>query len=116
MAIQTFPWRLERDIDPTFKYRVNEAKFGDGYTQRSTDGINTRDESWSIKMHGNGKRTKEVMDFFDAHAGWKSFFWTPPLGTLGLYVASDPKYDAQGGDVWTVTATFTKVYAAIPTT
>lgn len=110
---KTFKWRIERDFDPTIEYRVITSQFGDGYKQTSTEGVNTKNESWSIKVHAYEKEAKEIMAFFDEHQGYKSFFWTPPLGDLGLYTCSNPSPSAQGGGLYTITGTFVKSFSSL---
>ena len=110
--VKTFTWQVERDIDPTIKYRAVETQFGDGYKQTSADGINIKDEQYAFKAHAYGVKAQEIMDFFDEHQGWKSFFWTPPLGKLGLYTCADPKPTPQGGGLYAISGTFVKVFAA----
>ena len=110
---ETFKWQYERDVDTTIEYRVIETQFGDGYKQTSADGINTKNESYTIKVHGRENDIKEIMAFFDAHGGWKSFFWTPPLKTIGLYTCTDPKPTPQGGGLYTISGTFVKSYSSL---
>lgn len=110
---KTFKWRIERDIDATINYRVIETQFGDGYKQTSADGINTKNEQYAIKVHAYNEDATEIMAFFDEHQGWKSFFWTPPLGKLGLYTCVDPKPTPQGGGLYTITGTFVKSYSSM---
>lgn len=109
---KTFTWRVEREIDPTIEYRVNTAQFGDGYKQTSTEGVNTKNEQYAIKVHGNEATAKQIMAFFDEHQGFKSFFWTPPLGKLSLFTCVDPKPVPQGGGLYTITGTFVKSFSA----
>ena len=109
---ETFKWKVERELDPTIDYRVIETQFGDGYKQTSADGINIKSEQYSIKVHAYKDEAKLIMDFFDRHQGWKSFFWTPPLGKLSLFTCVDPKPVDQGGGLYTITGTFVKSYSA----
>lgn len=110
--VDTFKWRVERDVDATIEYKIIETQFGDGYKQTSTDGINTKSEQYAITVHAYEDEAKEIMAFFDKQKGWKSFFWTPPLGELSLYTCTDPKPSAQGGGLYTITATFVKSFAS----
>lgn len=110
---ETFTWRTERDLDPTIDFRVITAQFGDGYKQTSADGINNKNEQYAIKVHAYETEAKLIKEFFDRHQGWKSFFWTPPLGTIGLYTCADPKPVAQGGGLYLFTGTFVKSYASL---
>ena len=109
---ETFTWKVERAPDPTIEYRVITAQFGDGYKQTSADGINIKNEQHSIKVHAYKEEARQIMDFFDRQQGWKSFFWTPPLGELGLYTCVDPKPVDQGGGLYTITGTFVKSFSA----
>lgn len=110
---ETFTWKLERDIAPTIKYKVIEAQFGDGYKQTSSDGINNTDESWSIKTHATTRVAKEIKAFFDRHKGVTSFYWTPPLGDLGLYTCDDPNYVPLSTQLYTITGTFVRSYSSL---
>lgn len=113
MAVKTFNWMTEREMDTTITYRVIETKFGDGYTQTATEGINTKDQQYAIRVNAKSKVASEIMDFFDEHQGYKAFLWKPPLGKLALYRCVDPTPKAQGGDLWLITGTFVKSYASI---
>lgn len=112
MATETFKWRVERNLSPTIGYRVIETQFGDGYVQTSADGINTKDESYQIRVVLKSEaEATEVMDFFDRHAGYKTFLWKPPLGKMSLFRCSDPTPSPQGGNVFVITGTFVKSYS-----
>lgn len=110
--IETFTWQTERGVQPTINYKTITAQFGDGYAQTSTDGINNKDESYAVKVHAYGDKAVEIKDFFDRHAGWKSFYWTPPLGKIGLYRCLDATPVAQGGGLYVFSGTFIKSYSA----
>lgn len=109
---ETFTWKVERDIDPTIEYRTTGTQFGDGYMQESANGINTKTEEYPIKVHAYESEAKLIMDFFDRHQGFRSFFWTPPLGKLGLYKCKNPQPRPQGGGLYVISGTFVKSFAA----
>lgn len=112
MAIETFKWRVESNVDASIDYRVIEVQFGDGYAQISSDGINTKNEQYTIRVHALRNEANNIMAFFDRHKGAKSFFWTTPLGSLGLFTCKDPKPQDQGGGLYSITGTFVKVFAS----
>ena len=64
------------------KYRVLKAEFGEGYTQRSRDGINsiqrTYNAVWNNILSANALVIK---DFLDALGGADSFEWQHPEDT-----------------------------------
>lgn len=111
--IKTFGWKVEKGPTPSINYRTVESQFGDGYKQVSIDGINTKEESYSITVNAYKELAQVIMDFFDEHEGMKSFYWTPPLGKLGLYTCKDPAPIDKGGGLYTITGTFVKTYASM---
>lgn len=113
MAIKTFHWKIENNFQANIAYRVIETQFGDGYAQISSDGINNKNESYSIKVHAMEKDAKTIMDFFDEHKGSKSFLWTPPLGEIGLYTCKDPTPRNEGGLLYSISGTFVKVFSSM---
>lgn len=113
MAVETFKWKVERNITPTIDYRVIETTFGDGYKQLSADGINTKNASYTIRVHARTNEAIEIMSFFDRHKGIKSFFWTPPLDTIGLFTCRDPAWNDEGGGLYSITGTFVKSYSSM---
>lgn len=112
MATPTFTWTVTTSTTPTMDYTVRSASFGDGYVQTAGEGINNKTESWAITWIGTKTDCLAIMNFFDERAGWKSFYWTTPLGKLGLFRATAPTATEMGGRTFQITATFTKAYAA----
>ncbi|ANA49264.1 minor tail protein [Pseudomonas phage phiPMW] len=111
MATKTFTWRVERNLTPTIDYRTTKTQFGDGYEQVSSDGINTKNESWAVRVTAKTeKEAGEIMDFFDSLGGVHSFLWKPPLGKTALYRCDNPTPTPQGGGVYVITGTFVKSY------
>ena len=61
------------------KTRILEANFGDGYSQRAGDGINTIKGKWNPEWTAlNQVNFDELNDFFEERNGRKNFNWTPP--------------------------------------
>jgi phage-related protein len=114
MATKKFTWRVEKAVAMPAKYRSIVTQFGDGYEQTTADGINTKDEQYSVRIPAkNETEAKEIMAFFDEHNGVRSFAWTPPLGSLSLFKCADPDPQHQGGDVWVITATFKRSFSNV---
>lgn len=71
-----FEATADRGMTRASKHRILTSKFGDGYEQRVLDGINTKDESFSVSFN---KRAAEdinlIAAFFDSKAA-KSFDFT----------------------------------------
>lgn len=110
MAIETFTWPVQSGDAGDITYRTRRSQFGDGYAQTVADGPNNKEQSWPVSHTGSKKAVSEIMAFFDRHAGAKAFFWSTPLGELGLYTCSDPKPTPMGGGQFKLTATFTQAF------
>lgn len=70
-------------------HAVKRAKFGDGYSQIAKNGINSRQDTWSVVLNNLPEDDCAlVMDFLDRNVG-RPFQWTPPRSTrTGLYTCS----------------------------
>lgn len=82
-----YPARVDKTGQITDRNLVTQ--FGDGYAQRTGDGINTKQEKWPLSFVGREKKIKPIKDFLDRHASRKTFLWTPPLGEQGTYVTPE---------------------------
>lgn len=75
----TFTWTPSKSFSKTIKPRVLNAQFGDGYSQRVVNGINSITREWSVSF--NSKPLNEINaieDFLSARKGSEGFLWTPP--------------------------------------
>lgn len=97
----------------TVQPRVRTIRFGDGYEQRASFGINTQPRTWTLTF--NNKLTTEadqIEDFFAARAGVESFDWTPPSGAAGKWVCRSWSKSVNAPGVFTINATFEEVFEA----
>ena len=63
--------------------RIIEATFGDGFTQRAGDGINTIVDTWSLEWTClDSTSYSEMTDFLDDRGGFESFTFIPPGETV----------------------------------
>jgi phage-related protein len=71
------------DVEP----KVLSSQFGDGYSQRTPDGINNMMETWSLAFT---LRTKTEIDsietFLRARAGAEAFYWTTPSNRTAKFI------------------------------
>lgn len=59
--------------------RILFNEFGDGYTQRAADGLNTSPLMLSLTWDLlTATQRQEIVDFFEARASHESFNWTLP--------------------------------------
>ncbi len=61
------------------KPRILEVRFGDGYSQRMLDGINTIQDSWQLSFKNRTLiEVRKITAFLEARKGVTSFTWVPP--------------------------------------
>ncbi|MDR4898404.1 phage tail protein [Yersinia kristensenii] len=110
MTIETFKWCPRLNAEADVKHRVRTAQFGDGYSQVSGDGINSKTQQWTLSFTGNEAHIAEIMTFLDRMAGMKSFYWKPPLYPTSLFRCAEYKQLALGAGKYTLNATFTQAF------
>lgn len=93
------------------KPRVRRATFGDGYTQRTADGLNTEGESWSLVWTMSVADCDTVDAFLKARAGVEAFLWTPPReGSAKKWLCPQWQRDFIDKTTDRISATFERVY------
>jgi len=107
-----WPTQIQNGMEGEFSYSTRSAKFGDGYEQIAADGINPEMQSWPISMSGLADDMLRALAFIRAHVT-KSFIWTPPNGSPGLYRVDSESVTAApvSRNVLTITAKFKQVAA-----
>lgn len=72
----------DRGLKKNSQPRIRETRFGDGYTQRSQDGINYMNESWDLSFNNRTYTDISTMiTFLETKGGVLAFTWTPPGGS-----------------------------------
>ena len=110
MAIFTYTpdWNARISAKP----RVRAVSFGDGYEQRTGDGINSAADSWSLTFASRSNADSAgIVSFLVVRAAVESFDWTPPNESTAIRVVCrewQRTYDRY--DFNTITATFDRVY------
>ena len=110
--MDTFTWQPSAGGSAVdVKYRTLNAQFGDGYAQVAADGINNAVTSAQLTFIGKSADMQPIINFLNAKAGAVSFYWTPSLGTQGMYRCKNPQVKSDGADTHTITATFEQSFA-----
>ena len=91
-------------------FKVLQSSFGDGYTQRTSVGINNKSSTWAYKKTGKKALILEIKTFFDDHKGSDSFLWDSPLDGEVRVVAGDYMPISLGGGIWSISTTFTQTF------
>ena len=111
MSNLKFTWCQDLEVNnQTESFNVLSYKFGDGYEQNISVGINNRSGTWQYTKTGKKALILEVKAFFDAHKGADSFLWDSPLDGEVRVKTGEYNPVCLGGDVWRISTTFTQVF------
>ena len=77
--ITTATVRPDNDLTRNSKPKVRVIKFGNGYEQRSKEGLNHIDQTFKVTMKNREKATADdILKFFEDKGGISSFDFTFP--------------------------------------
>ena len=109
MSNQKFTWCNDLEGNSqTNTFKTLQSSFGDGYTQRTSVGINNKSGTWAYKRTEKKAVIIEIKAFFDDHKGADSFLWDSPLDGEVRVVAGDYMPISLGGGIWSISTTFTQ--------
>ena len=95
----------------TYKPAVTKIQFGDGYSQRTAQGINSVKRVWQLSFNNRSTADSDAMlAFFASMKGATSFDWTPPTGVVGKFICQEWSSNASAYEGWNVSATFEEVF------
>ncbi len=110
----TFTYIPDRNFGVTIKPRIDIAQFGDGYSQRSTNDINSTTRGWSIAFRNREvSEINNIINFFETSGGFGAiaFTWTPPGSATSFNVICKEWAETYITDtVGSLTATFEQDY------
>lgn len=111
MSNRKFTWCQDLESNSqTAKFNVLTSKFGDGYEQNVSVGINNKSGTWQYTRTAKKALIQEIKAFFDAHKGADSFLWDSPLDGEVRVVAGDYMPVSLGGGMWSISTTFTQTF------
>lgn len=100
--------------------RQNKISFGNGYEQRSPDGLNPTVKTWSVNFSSKSRTVgTELIKFFEGISYSRTpdeyIYWTPPVPPYNTlppdkYVVGDFDYVWRSYDIVDITATFTQTF------
>lgn len=112
MSYSTFNITPSKGIVSNYKPRVIVSQFGDGYSQRVVDGINSIAKEWSLTFSSKDLSTAaQIVSFFEDRKGVEGFKWTPPDDTIAYSVICPEwtrTYDSHISA--TITAKFVQIF------
>lgn len=108
----TFTYTPDFGSAAAYEPRVRSTQFGDGYSQRVADGINTAVDQYDLRfMLRDDSEAAAILAFLVARAGVEAFDWTPPLAGAAIRCICrswSRTFDRNNGN--TISAKFIRVY------
>lgn len=93
--------------------KVRIAQFGDGYSQRTTFGLNQNPKTWQLSWEVSETDADTIEAFLDARGGAEKFQWTPLAeSTEYNWICTEWSKSIPYLNRATITATFEQVFEA----
>jgi phage-related protein len=110
--VSTFTWTPEFSASKASKPTVKQIKYGDGYEQRISFGVNTNPKNWTLRfVSRSDAEANAIESFLDTNGGISSFSWTPPLASVsGRYVCRSWTRTLDKNNLNTISAIFEQVF------
>jgi phage-related protein len=90
---------------------ILESKFGNGYSQRLSVGINNIAGTYAVSFTGDEAYIRQIKEFFIRHKGANHFLWTPPMESQGAYITTSGwQLQTHGKKKYTLSTTFQQVF------
>ena len=106
-----FNWKPLREPTVSWNPKINEAIFGDGYSQRTPQGINNNPEVWDdLSFIYDDTICNNIISFFESKNGVSSFTWQPPKRTEGTYICKEWSRTHISKNISSITAKFEQVF------
>lgn len=93
----------------TSSFKTLNSKFGDGYEQNTSVGINNRITQWQFTKTGKTQLINDIKAFFDLHKGAESFYWQSPEGLVRVKTG-DYQLQRLGAGLARISTTFSQVF------
>lgn len=107
----TFSYTASYGAAVTEQPNVRSIKFGDGYEQRATFGINNRPRRWDLQFRSRDNTdANAIIAFFQDANGVDYFNWTPPYGSAGKWLCRSWNRTVVSNGISDITATFEEVF------
>lgn len=111
MSNRKFTWCQDLESNSqTNTFNTLSSKFGDGYEQNVSVGINNKSGTWQYTRTAKKALILEIKAFFDEHKGSDSFLWNSPLDGEVRVKTGDYMPVSLGRGMWRISTTFTQVF------
>lgn len=109
--MQTFWWKVQNNSQTSATPKTKVIKFGDGYEQRTQNGINNNLKNYSVTLVGIREDLIWALKFLEDHGAIKAFLWKEPSTYKNIKVVCRSWTSTPNGNAMTITATFEEVVA-----
>ena len=90
---------------------IRRVKFGDGYEQRLSYGLNTQPKKWSLQvLNRTDTERNNILTFLRARGAAESFDWTDPNNYVGKWICPQWNTSQISCNFNNITATFEEVF------
>lgn len=109
--MSTFTYTASYGAAVTQTPEVRAMRFGDGYEQRASFGINNQPRVWQLDFRGRDDTdANAIIAFFVAANGVDNFDWTPPYGAAGKWICRSWIRSVVSNGASDISATFEEVF------
>lgn len=106
-----FYWAPSYTSNAEVNFNVRRVKFGDGYEQRSADGLLKERREWDLQFANIAKDVcSTIKEFLRVRAGVESFSWETPESEEVKVVCLGYREVYSGPNIRSLTMKFEEVY------
>ncbi|MBQ0306852.1 phage tail protein [Providencia rettgeri] len=107
--MEKFNWPIKPGMKADFSPRVRSVRFGDGYEQRKSDGLNSQLKKFNVNLSLPLEKADQALEFLARHGGVKSFLFQPIKSQPAVVVVCR-KWSSDDGNIRkTINAEFEQV-------
>ena len=102
--MKTFTWDIDASSSENTAHSVNKVRFGDGYEQVSSFGVNNKRKTWQCSKQSYKSTIDDIYNFLGSTQAVEPFYFQPIKTEQGFTVRLVGEVSRQkiGGDVWKI--------------
>ena len=102
--MKTFTWDIDASSGETTAHSVNKVRFGDGYEQVSSFGINNTRKAWACSKIAKKAEVDAIYQFLISTQSVEPFYFQPVTNEPNLIVRLDGDISRStlGAGVWQI--------------
>ena len=110
MTLRTFTWCINAGATQNTEIKTHTTRFGDGYEQVSSFGINNARKSWQCSKTAFSPEINEIHDFLLEHNGVTPFLMTIDGETKTYRTEGEINKTHISGKVWQLSFNIRQVF------